>query len=131
MTLLALSARKKFQPPVAQRHLKAEVAHCVGGVLGALLGNLHHAVPDRLLFLEPHDDLRELSIDRLPGLPVTAVVMPGRSVPTEWIESYEGDPPRVLLIPLRTPDPEREDRLLVDLRPPMASLAQFVEGARV
>src|SRR5215207_4201357 len=32
MTLLTLSARKKFQPPVAQRHLETEVAHCVGGV---------------------------------------------------------------------------------------------------
>jgi hypothetical protein len=32
MTLLTLSARKKFQPPVTERHLKAEVAHCVGGV---------------------------------------------------------------------------------------------------
>jgi hypothetical protein len=56
--------------------------------------------------------------------------VPGGSVPIEWIESYEGDPPRVLLIPVRTPDPERDDRLLVDLRPPVVSLAQFVEGAR-
>jgi hypothetical protein len=37
----------------------------------------------------------------------------------------------VLLIPSGTPDPERKDRLLVDLRPPVVSLAQFVEGARV
>src|SRR6266496_5760959 len=39
MTLLTLSARKKFQPPVTQRHLEAEVAHCVGGVTTQVLGN--------------------------------------------------------------------------------------------
>ncbi len=99
--------------------------------LAGLLGKLHHAVPDHVLFLERHDDLRELSIDRLPGLPLAAVVAPGGSVPIQWVESYEGDPPRVLLIPSGTPDPEREDRLLVELRPPVVSLAQFVEGARV
>jgi ATP-dependent DNA helicase RecQ len=101
------------------------------GPLAGLLANLHHAVPDQVLFLERHDDLSELFIDHLPGLPVAAVVVPGGTVPIEWVESYEGDPPRVLLIPTGTPDPEREDRLLVDLRPPVVSLAQFVEGARV
>src|SRR6266487_1467871 len=40
MTLLTLSARKKFQPPVTQRHLEAEVAHCVGGVSSPLLMNV-------------------------------------------------------------------------------------------
>src|SRR6266516_3781920 len=40
MTLLTLSARKKFQPPVTQRHLEAEVAHCVGGVSSPLLCNV-------------------------------------------------------------------------------------------
>ena len=40
MTPLTPSARKTFQPPVAQRHLKTEVAHCVGGVLSPLLLNV-------------------------------------------------------------------------------------------
>ena len=29
-----------LQPPVTQRHLEAEVAHCVGGVLSPLLANI-------------------------------------------------------------------------------------------
>jgi hypothetical protein len=99
--------------------------------LTGLLANLHYGVPDRVLFVERHDDLRELSIDRLPGLPLAVVVAPGRSVPIQWVESYEGDPPRLLVIPSGTPDPERGDRLLVDLRPPVVSLTQFVEGMRV
>jgi len=98
------------------------------GPLAGLLGSLHHAVPDQVLFLERHDDLRELSIDRLPGLPVAGVVAPGGDVSTQWVESYEGDPPRVLLLPSGTPDPEREDRLLFDLRPPVVPLIQFVQG---
>jgi Reverse transcriptase (RNA-dependent DNA polymerase)/Group II intron, maturase-specific domain len=38
-------ARKTLQPPVAERHLKAEVAHCVGGVVSPVLANLfmHYA----------------------------------------------------------------------------------------
>jgi RNA-directed DNA polymerase len=31
---------RPFQPPVAQRHLKAEVAHCAGGVVSPLLANV-------------------------------------------------------------------------------------------
>jgi hypothetical protein len=41
MTLLTLSARKKFQPPVTERHLEAEVAHCVGGVSSPILSNIY------------------------------------------------------------------------------------------
>ncbi len=33
-------ARKTLQPPVAERHLEAEVAHCVGGVISPLLANM-------------------------------------------------------------------------------------------
>src|SRR6266571_3835184 len=33
-------ARKTLQPPVAERHLEAEVAHCVGGVASPLLMNV-------------------------------------------------------------------------------------------
>jgi RNA-directed DNA polymerase len=33
-------ARRPFQPPIAQRHVEAEVAHCVGGVLSPLLANI-------------------------------------------------------------------------------------------
>jgi RNA-directed DNA polymerase len=29
-----------FQPPITQRHVEAEVAHCVGGVLSPLLANI-------------------------------------------------------------------------------------------
>ncbi|MEV0495963.1 group II intron maturase-specific domain-containing protein [Streptomyces atratus] len=45
VTLLTLRARKEFQAPVAERHLEAEVAHCVGGVVSPVLANLflHYA----------------------------------------------------------------------------------------
>jgi len=36
-----LSTRKKFQPPVTERHLEAEVAHCVGGVASPILSNIY------------------------------------------------------------------------------------------
>jgi RNA-directed DNA polymerase len=34
-----------FQPPITQRHVEAEVAHCVGGVFSPVLANLflHYA----------------------------------------------------------------------------------------
>jgi retron-type reverse transcriptase len=32
--------RQTLQPAVTQRHLEAEVAHCVGGVLSPLLANI-------------------------------------------------------------------------------------------
>lgn len=38
VTPLTLSVGKKLQPPITERHLEAEVAHCVGGVVAALLG---------------------------------------------------------------------------------------------
>ena len=36
---------RQFQPPVAQRDIEAEVAHCVGGVISPILANLfmHYA----------------------------------------------------------------------------------------
>jgi RNA-directed DNA polymerase len=36
---------RQFDTPIAQRHLKAEVANCVGGVISPLLANLfmHYA----------------------------------------------------------------------------------------
>jgi hypothetical protein len=38
---------RPFQPPVAQRDIKAEVAHCVGGVVSPLLANVYlHYVLD-------------------------------------------------------------------------------------
>src|SRR6266571_6105410 len=39
-------ARKTLQPPVAERHLEAEVAHCVGGVLSPVLANVALSVLD-------------------------------------------------------------------------------------
>jgi hypothetical protein len=46
MTSLTPLARKTLQPPVTERHLEAEVAHCVGGVLSPLLSNIALAVLD-------------------------------------------------------------------------------------
>jgi RNA-directed DNA polymerase len=45
MSLTGRGAPWPFQPPVAQRDVKAEVAHCVGGVVSPLLANLfmHYA----------------------------------------------------------------------------------------
>lgn len=40
MTPLTLRAGEEFQPPVTERHLEAEVAHCVGGVISPLLANI-------------------------------------------------------------------------------------------
>ncbi|GGK63628.1 hypothetical protein GCM10010094_25560 [Streptomyces flaveus] len=38
VTPLTLSVGKKLQLSITERHLEAEVAHCVGGVAAALLG---------------------------------------------------------------------------------------------
>jgi hypothetical protein len=46
MSSTAIGAPRQFQPPVAQRHLKAEVIHCVGGVLSPLLANIALTVLD-------------------------------------------------------------------------------------
>jgi len=45
MSQPARDTRRPFQPPVAQRDIKAEVIHCVGGVISPLLANLfmHYA----------------------------------------------------------------------------------------
>ena len=40
MSLIASETPRPFQPPVAQRDIKAEVIHCVGGVLSPLLANI-------------------------------------------------------------------------------------------
>ena len=40
MSATARDTRQTLEPPVAQRHLEAEVAHCVGGVLSPLLANI-------------------------------------------------------------------------------------------
>jgi RNA-directed DNA polymerase len=40
MSRLLFAAPGKFQPPVTQRHLEAEVPHCVGGVASPLLANI-------------------------------------------------------------------------------------------
>jgi RNA-directed DNA polymerase len=53
MTLLTLSTRKKFKPPVVERHLEAEVAHCVGGVLSPLLSNVALSVLDEHIAQAP------------------------------------------------------------------------------
>jgi hypothetical protein len=40
MSRLLFAAPGQFQPPVTQRHLEAEVPHCVGGVISPLLLNV-------------------------------------------------------------------------------------------
>jgi hypothetical protein len=40
MSLCPVDTPRPFQPPVVQRDLEAEVAHCVGGVLSPLLANI-------------------------------------------------------------------------------------------
>ena len=40
MSQRPFAAPGKFQPPVTQRHLEAEVAHCVGGVISPVLMNV-------------------------------------------------------------------------------------------
>ena len=37
---------RQFDTPIAQRHLKAEVANCVGGVISPLLANIYLHVLD-------------------------------------------------------------------------------------
>ena len=41
MSLIAGGTPRPFQPPVAQRDIKAEVIYCVGGVLSPLLSNIY------------------------------------------------------------------------------------------
>ena len=41
MSRLLFAAPGKFQPPVTQRHLEAEVPHCVGGVIHPVLSNIY------------------------------------------------------------------------------------------
>ena len=40
MSLTARDTPRPFQPPVAQRDIKAEVIYCVGGVISPLLANI-------------------------------------------------------------------------------------------
>jgi len=49
MSVTARDTRQTLEPPVAQRHLEAEVAHCVGGVLSPLLANIALSVLDEHL----------------------------------------------------------------------------------
>jgi len=46
MSRLPFAAPGKFQPPITQRHLEAEVPHCVGGVISPLLANIALSVLD-------------------------------------------------------------------------------------
>jgi hypothetical protein len=41
MSHIAGDTPRPFQPPVAQRDIKAEVTHCVGGVISPLLANVY------------------------------------------------------------------------------------------
>jgi hypothetical protein len=46
MSILSADAPRQFNPPIAQRHLEAEVANCVGGVLSPVLANVALSVLD-------------------------------------------------------------------------------------
>src|SRR5262249_60264689 len=47
MSLRPTDTPRQFDTPIAQRHLKAEVANCVGGVLSPLLCNVYLRRLDR------------------------------------------------------------------------------------
>ena len=49
MSLIAGDTPRPFQPPVAQRDIKAEVIYCVGGVISPLLANIYLHVLDHEL----------------------------------------------------------------------------------
>jgi hypothetical protein len=47
MSLTGRDTPRPFQPPVAQRDIKAEVAHCVGGVITAIWGEISASAEQR------------------------------------------------------------------------------------
>jgi hypothetical protein len=49
MSLIACGTPRPFQPPVAQRDIKAEVIYCVGGVLSPLIFNIAMSTLDEYL----------------------------------------------------------------------------------
>ena len=49
MSLIACDTPRPFQPPVAQRDIKAEVIYCVGGVKSPLIFNVAMSVLDEHL----------------------------------------------------------------------------------
>jgi retron-type reverse transcriptase len=55
MSPIASDTRQTLQPAVTQRHLEAEVAHCVGGVVSPVLANLfmHYALDTWLTRTHP------------------------------------------------------------------------------
>jgi RNA-directed DNA polymerase len=49
MSLTSAAAPRQLQPPITQRHLETEVAHCVGGVISPLLANIYlHAFDQQI-----------------------------------------------------------------------------------
>jgi superfamily II DNA/RNA helicase len=96
--------------------------------LASLLPHLHGVVPERTLFLEERGDLTRLQIDLLPQLPALVIVGGGLLISEDWVEPCEGDPPRVVIVWDDVADPEREDRHLVDLRPPVIPLLSLTGG---
>jgi hypothetical protein len=58
MSLAARDTRQTLQPAIPQRHLKAEVAHCVGGVLSPILSNIMLDDLDRELWARGHRFVR-------------------------------------------------------------------------
>src|SRR5262249_5411093 len=48
---------RPFQPPVTQRDVEAEIAHCVGGVLSPLLANIALSALDDHFDQQWHDEM--------------------------------------------------------------------------
>ena len=57
MSLVAGDTPRPFQPPVAQRDIKAEVIYCVGGVISPLLCNAYLHRLDRAWRAKEHGEL--------------------------------------------------------------------------
>ena len=68
MSLTGRDTPRPFQPPVAQSDVKAEVAHCVGGVMSPVMCNVSLAGS-----MAPHAALREHDSERLRGRVTPAI----------------------------------------------------------
>jgi len=78
MSLIACGTPRPFQPPVAQRDIKAEVIHCVGGVTSPLIFNAAMSVLDEHLHRPwKPGGIMETSSQRARGLPNWRIIRYG------------------------------------------------------
>jgi hypothetical protein len=66
MSLSRIDAPGTLQPPITQRHVEAEVAHCVGGVVSPLLANVYLHQVDRGWSADEHGVLVRYADDGVP-----------------------------------------------------------------